>query len=209
MLPHQDINTVTVVNTLPWERSEVIELLVEDHRRVLYDSQGMLEGQQSWKDRVLRARVKVPSMGYATFHLAEGNDPMQLESGVVVTESLLENDKIRVVLGDNGALVSLYDKSLKREMLEGNGANRLLLFADKPYRYDAWDISAYYREVAPQQALLESRETLPNLKESRLFCRLWQQRPSICCWAVLPNRLLRSIRTTFCRPTVVIWKDEP
>ena len=159
MFPHKDINTVTVVNTLPWERSEVIELPVEDHRRVLYDSQGMLEWQ-SWKDGVLRAQVRIPSMGYATFHLAEGNEPLQHESGVIVTESLLENDKIRVVLGDNGALVSLYDKSLKREMLEGHGANRLLLFDDKPYRYDAWDISAYYREIVPQQAWLESREIL-------------------------------------------------
>ncbi len=178
MLPHQDINTVTVVNTLPWERSEVIELLVEDQRRVLYDSQGIL-AWQSRQDGVLRAQVKVPSMGYATFHLAEGSEPRQQETcprlpvqrqtgathrqgGVIVTELLLENDKIRVVLGDNGVLVSLYDKSLEREMLAGKGANRLLLFDDKPYRYDAWDISAYYREIVPQQALLESREILLN-----------------------------------------------
>ncbi|MCP4399844.1 MAG: alpha-mannosidase [bacterium] len=159
MFPHQDINTVTVVNTLPWERSEVIELPVDDRRCVLRDSQGILEWQ-SWKDGVLRARTKVPSMGYATFYLVEGHEPMQQESGIIIAESLLENNRIRVVLGDNGELVSLYDKSLQREMLAGNGANRLLLFDDKPYRYDAWDISAYYREVVPQQAALESREII-------------------------------------------------
>jgi alpha-mannosidase len=63
---------------------------------------------------------------------------------------------VRVRLGTDGTIVSLYDKEMKREMIEEK-ANRLLLWEDIPYDFDAWDISHYYRETRPRQARLVSR----------------------------------------------------
>ena len=74
-------------------------------------------------------------------------------------DTVLENALIRVCFGDDGSIVSIYDKEAEREVLAG-GANRLLLWEDKPYAWDAWDISRYYRETKPEAAALLSRKSI-------------------------------------------------
>lgn len=43
--------------------------------------------------------------------------------------------------------ISLYDKEADRELVqEGKTANELIVFEDRPYEYDAWNIDSTYRE---------------------------------------------------------------
>jgi alpha-mannosidase len=76
----------------------------------------------------LEARVVVPGAG-----------------GVSAAGRVLENELVRVELGDDGALASVLDKRSGREALGGRG-NQLWAFVDKPREWDAWDVEASYFE---------------------------------------------------------------
>ncbi|MFW6293714.1 MAG: glycoside hydrolase family 38 C-terminal domain-containing protein, partial [Spirochaetota bacterium] len=73
----------------------------------------------------------------------------------------LENALVRVDLAGDGTIGSIYDKEHRREAL-ADGANRLLLWEDLPYSWDAWDISHYYRETRPEQAVLTERRLVES-----------------------------------------------
>lgn len=48
---------------------------------------------------------------------------------------------------ERGAIVSLYDKSLERQIIpEGRRANQLVIFDDKPLYWQAWDVEVYHLE---------------------------------------------------------------
>ncbi|MGN0994957.1 MAG: glycoside hydrolase family 38 C-terminal domain-containing protein, partial [Butyricicoccus sp.] len=62
-----------------------------------------------------------------------------------IEERTLENRFFRIILNENGELVSVYDKRCAREVLSGVG-NVLTTYEDRPFQYDAWEIANYYRE---------------------------------------------------------------
>jgi alpha-mannosidase len=79
-----------------------------------------------------------------------------LPDPVHASENELENALVRVVLGDDGTLASVYDKQADREVLDDRG-NQLWVYADKPRLFDAWDIDPDYaetgQEIAPPESL--------------------------------------------------------
>ncbi|MCS7104264.1 MAG: glycosyl hydrolase-related protein [Thermofilaceae archaeon] len=84
--------------------------------------------------------VEVPPTGYTTLlpgrpAAAEGGATAMVEGDKVI----LENEVIRVVVGGDGSLLSLYDKQLKSEML-ASPSNLIKAHSDKPGNFDAWDI---------------------------------------------------------------------
>jgi alpha-mannosidase len=61
--------------------------------------------------------------------------------------ALLENDELRLGFDDNGEITSLFDKRAGREVVPaGMCANQLVLYEDRPLRWDAWDIDIFYVE---------------------------------------------------------------
>ena len=82
-------------------------------------------------------------------------------SGVRVGESVeggaIENELLRVEIGADGSLRSVYDKEAGREVLDGRG-NRLLAYADKPPNWDAWDIHGDYEREGEEIPGAESVE---------------------------------------------------
>ena len=57
----------------------------------------------------------------------------------------LENDLLRVELGGDGVITSIWDKEAGREVLSGPG-NVLELHDDNPRRWDAWDVDIESRD---------------------------------------------------------------
>jgi alpha-mannosidase len=57
----------------------------------------------------------------------------------------LENEHLRVELGEQGEVRSIWDKEARREVLSGPG-NVLELHEDNPRRWDAWDLDIEHRE---------------------------------------------------------------
>jgi len=58
----------------------------------------------------------------------------------------LENEQLRVEVGDDGVVTSIWDRQARREVLSGHG-NVLELHDDNPKRWDAWDLDIEHRET--------------------------------------------------------------
>lgn len=69
--------------------------------------------------------------------------PAASTPGVRADGTGLENDLVRVTIGDDGTLASVRDKRSGRELLAGPG-NRLVTYLDRPHFWDAWELSSGY-----------------------------------------------------------------
>ncbi len=93
-----------------------------------------IDGKRQWAE-------DIPAMGWKTVM------PAVQTCRVNASKNLLENDFIRVELDENGFIRSLIDKRVNRELVRpGQRLNELQVFEDYPREYDAWEISAYYKQ---------------------------------------------------------------
>ena len=121
-----------VQNSLPWDRRDWLDL------------------GGRWRE------VHVPAMGYAAADADEDGAAAgtvsvsaEVSAPVVATRSLLENDVLAVRFRKDGAIASLVDKRLGREIVTtGNGANRFAVFVDQG---DVWDFSRDYIDQEPRR----------------------------------------------------------
>uniref|UniRef100_A0A8C3DIC2 Alpha-mannosidase 2C1 n=1 Tax=Corvus moneduloides TaxID=1196302 RepID=A0A8C3DIC2_CORMO len=133
-----------VLNTLPWERTEVISRPGPDGTETL-------------------ALVTVPSMGYAlvtqlpqVWVCDTCFWPFPKEDGSIT----MENGVIAVCLDTMGHLTSLRLLDSGRESVpDGCYANQFALFDDVPLYWDAWDVMDYHLETRkPVTTLLKPLE---------------------------------------------------
>ncbi|TMF23024.1 MAG: alpha-mannosidase [Chloroflexi bacterium] len=61
------------------------------------------------------------------------------------SDGILENAYLRVQMGEDGVVTSIWDKEARREVLSGPG-NVLELHDDNPRNWDAWDLDVEHRE---------------------------------------------------------------
>ncbi len=90
------------------------------------------------------------------------------------TPGTLENECLRVEFNYAGDIISIYDKTNHREVLpEGQIANHIKAYEDRPIRWDAWDIDPTYddKEWAPEPAesirVLESGDLRASIEIKR------------------------------------------
>lgn len=123
---------VVVVNSLSWNRCEWLRL------------------GGHW------VKAAAPGMGYAVVGAAVPSpfDPP------TASNSVLENDKLRLVFDEHGAIKSCFDKENGREALKpGMLGNLLAVYRDDG---DAWDIAMDYRDRPPQRLQLQSAEPVED-----------------------------------------------
>ncbi|XP_061205988.1 alpha-mannosidase 2C1 [Neopsephotus bourkii] len=130
-----------VLNTLPWERTEVVAKAGPAGTETL-------------------ALVTVPSMGYAVVR-----EPLLPPQPVVVRKRedgsiAMENGVIAACLDVMGRLTSLRLLDSQRESVpDGCCANQFALFDDVPLYWDAWDVMDYHLETRkPVTTLLKPLE---------------------------------------------------
>ncbi|WP_425092167.1 alpha-mannosidase [Tropicimonas sp. S265A] len=115
---------------------------------------------------------------------ATGANAIALEDG----GALLENDFLRVAIGDHGMLTSIWDKRASREVLKhGTVGNKLELFEDRPISWDAWDIDIFFEDRGEIITALNSFAVTENgplratVEVTRVFRRSrLTQRISLC-----------------------------
>jgi alpha-mannosidase len=83
-------------------------------------------------------QADVPSMGFAVYHVRPVAAAAATPSSLKVTASLLENNRIRVKIDENGDIASIYDKDAKHELLS---APIMLELRDNPSpSWPAWEV---------------------------------------------------------------------
>ncbi len=142
-------DSVTIFNSLSWERTEIIELQGENEE------------------------VTVPSCGWTTLNTSTFPKPStRLRKRVRVTETSLENDLLLASFNHRGEVISLVDKESGIEMMAGAG-NQFCLYKDIPARFDAWDIDSMTEQLLMptnepvQLDIVESNPLIGKLKLTR------------------------------------------
>jgi alpha-mannosidase len=139
---------LAIFNSLLWPRAATLELAPAPG--VPCDSDGIpLPCQTVSTESGRKLLVQVPAIPAGGFRAirfeksakAPAQRPLRVDAG------RLENEHIRLRLDKNGEIVSLYDKTARRECIaRGEKANRFQLFEDNPGKYDAWDIARQYEK---------------------------------------------------------------
>ena len=135
-----------VFNTLPWERKDVTCVFVENKSVCTVLAPDGTEVPSQIDGDFVHFAASVPSMGYAVYRLME-RKPTPVKNELKVSKDLLENRFFRIALDSNGLITSIIEKTTGREVLpQGERANLLQLFEDKPNDFDAWDIDMFYED---------------------------------------------------------------
>lgn len=92
-------------------------------------------------------------MGAATIYFRSQNGKQgeqaasDMGTGFMVSGREIETPFYSIVLNQYGQITRLFDKTYEREVLpQGEKANVLQMFEDKPIDNDAWDIDIFYQE---------------------------------------------------------------
>jgi len=92
--------------------------------------------------RTVELKQPIPGFGWAVV------DAPEAENGVRVDGLTAENAHYRMTLDEAGRIVSLFDKDAGREVfLAGQKGNELQVFDDRPFEYDVWEMSEYYKST--------------------------------------------------------------
>lgn len=119
-----DEKSIVVYNPLSFNRSEIVNANVDEQKITFYAE-------------------NIPAKGYKVFAL---KDIKEEKNELKVTTTHLENKFFDIKLDEHANIVSLFDKIANRQMIkEGQRANVLQAFEDKPHNWDAWDINIYYQ----------------------------------------------------------------
>lgn len=92
--------------------------------------------------------AKIPSVGFAVYHVKTVEKSDIVESDLRVNENSLENKHLRVTLDDAGDITSIYDKIQRREVLKAPA--RLSMQTENPRRYPAWNMDWVDRQKPPR-----------------------------------------------------------
>lgn len=140
-------NQVVVFNSLGFDRDGVVELPIQNGLVTSIHDEFKSYPVQKLSDSWMIAWVEgVPSKGFKAFSLLNDSETQQPLSGLKVSPLGMSNEFFSITFDGHYNIVSIFDKRFGREVLKaGQTGNRLLAFEDKPYEFDAWDISIYYQ----------------------------------------------------------------
>ncbi|KAI0383823.1 glycoside hydrolase family 38 protein [Hypomontagnella monticulosa] len=120
---------LVALNTLPWHRKEIVEL------------PGAVVGVACGSENLVSIKpFKTKDTKAVTVK--------EVGDGIFV----MQNDQLTVRVED-GTITSLLDRTVGREIIpQGEKANQLVIFDDKPLYWQAWDVEVYHldtRKVVP------------------------------------------------------------
>ncbi|KAF9964967.1 Glycoside hydrolase, 38 vacuolar alpha mannosidase [Mortierella alpina] len=127
------------LNTLGWDRSEIIEIPSQTGDRLQ---------QYSAEKSTGYVRVKQCAFGYqdiADLKVDPNVANQRVKAFAKDKGFILENDQVIAKFNQRGHLVSLFDKYEIRELVpEGQAGNKLQLYSDVPLYWEAWDVEIYH-----------------------------------------------------------------
>ncbi|MDE6055599.1 MAG: alpha-mannosidase, partial [Lachnospiraceae bacterium] len=137
---------ITIFNTTGQVRDDIVNL-GELEGSVLMDSDGVVYPIQKTKDGGIAFVRNLPSKGYKSFTVSDTASAVEKAPFTLVGEYQLETPFYTVKFDQQGMFTSIYDKENDREIVrQGERANLLRMYEDKPIYFDNWDIDIYYTE---------------------------------------------------------------
>ncbi len=182
----------TVVNSLPWERHDPVRIALPSGEAPALAAAGapvttqLVEEQPG--ERALLAAVTTPSYGYQLVTADQAAQAPAPQGELVAERNVLANAELRLELDEHGEIVSLFDRRAERELLAaGRPANQLVLYEDRPLRWDAWDIDIFYdQKPYPVHEIVDWQvvETGPLRAAVEITRQVGQSviRQRICLW---------------------------
>lgn len=150
-------DTYTVFNTSGWERDDVVVLLHQP-KGSYTDTNGNILNTQTEGDKTFIEVENIPSMGMKEIKFVSEKAAEQ-PSPFIINERIVETPFYIISWNKAGQIDRLFDKTYKREVLpQGERANVLQMFEDKPLDNDAWDIDIFYQQKMREITNLETFE---------------------------------------------------
>jgi alpha-mannosidase len=142
---------IVIFNPLNITREEVVEASIEFPGSTpdavhMIGPDGKETPAQISNGKVLFV-AKVPSVGYAVYDVQPGA-VAGFASALQVSKNSLENQYYRVRLNQDGDVVSIFDKSINRELLSAPA--RLAISYDNPEQWPAWNMDWDQEQAAPK-----------------------------------------------------------
>lgn len=140
-------DAVTIFNTTGQTRDDIVNLGALEGS-ALVDTDGTVYPIQKTADGNMAFVRSLPSKGYKSFQVSDTADRADDKAPfTLVGVNQLETPFYTIKLDDQGMFTSIYDKENDREVIqEGQRANLLRMYEDKPIYFDNWDIDIYYTE---------------------------------------------------------------
>lgn len=137
-------NAIYVWNSLSIVRNELL-LLPKGVKRV---RRGQKELQTQYTEQGYVCFVtEIPANGYTILSCIEEEAEVFIPANQKTDIKSFETNYYEVTFNDNGELISLYDKEAEREVLrDGIRSNQILVYEDRPYEFDSWNIDSFYTE---------------------------------------------------------------
>jgi alpha-mannosidase len=140
-----------LLNTLPWERLDPVQLPAQL-------AASFLQAQQTtdWEGNTLSLLdgihippcgvQSVPATGNATIDVAKVLSACRTNDSNGET-IVLQNEYYVLCINAQGEISRLYDRRAGREVFApGQTGNQLIAYEDRPLNFDAWDIDLFYEE---------------------------------------------------------------
>jgi alpha-mannosidase len=147
-IPEEDtmrggIKGLAVINTLPWERNEVIEVPLDDGLPTM--KQYSAFGRSGYI--IAKNAAASGATGYTLDNSTTADFvPVRVETDRM-NNTVMENQFIRVTFDQSGHLIHLWDKVVERELIKsGERGNVFKMYDDIPLFWDAWDVEMYHLE---------------------------------------------------------------
>ena len=185
---------ITVVNTLGFERDDLVRLPDGCKAEALEDQNGMIYPIQHTKNGAVAALKKLPSKGSRVYQkVSLSEDAKKYNWYSIENEAerkTLETPFYTVVFDENGMIARLYDKKNDREVLKPDQkGNRMVMYEDKPMCFDNWDVDMYYTEKGWEVSNLSRFE--------------WTDLGPLC----VSIELERTISNSLIRQTITFYAD--
>lgn len=129
---------ITLVNTLSHNRDDYVNL-----KEIIGNKNGYL-GENLVQNGIAYVQNLSPK-SFESFSFVEKN--IDENNRIRFSENIIESPYYIINFDENYNISRLYDKENDRELLKnGDIANELIMYEDKPMWHDNWDIDEYYSE---------------------------------------------------------------
>jgi alpha-mannosidase len=136
-----DSRAITVFNSLSWPRQALVALPEDFAGAVTLQGESLPVQQMDGEAWV---QVQAPACGWTALRAADLCEMAHALPGAVqATPQTLENEHLKVVFDEQGAIRSIWDKESGRELAAGR-CNEFKMYKDVTTGWDAWDVDTSY-----------------------------------------------------------------